>query len=139
MSKRLTKIISFILAIMIIITLPFTVYAENGNGTGDAGSSGTHIFAGGAASYKSAYLIYIVDGNGNLITPVVEAAISGAKVPPTDGNFNYEKSKFGNQAPSRFTTISGVPTPFWYAKHIGIKAVFFYLLLFFYSYFTIIL
>ena len=53
---------------MIIITLPFTAYAdnENGNGTGDAGSSGTHIFAGGAASYKSAYLIYIVDGNGNL-------------------------------------------------------------------------
>ena len=97
---------------MIIITLPFTVYAENGNGTGDAGSSGTHLFEGGAASYKSAYLIYIVDGNGNLITPVVEAAISGAKVPPTDGNFNYEKSKFGNQAPSRFTTISGVPTPF---------------------------
>lgn len=112
MSKRLTKIISFILAIMIIITLPFTVYAENGNGTGDAGSSGTHLFEGGAASYKSAYLIYIVDGNGNLITPVVEAVISGAKVPPTDGNFNYEKSKFGNQAPSRFTTISGVPTPF---------------------------
>lgn len=97
---------------MIIITLPFTVYAENGNGTGDAGSSGTHLFEGGAASYKSAYLIYIVDGNGNLITPVVEAAISGAKFPPTDGNFNYEKSKFGNQAPSRFTTISGVPTPF---------------------------
>ena len=29
--------------------------------------------------------------------------------------------------------------PIWYAKHIGIKAVFFYLLLFFYSYFTIIL
>ena len=29
--------------------------------------------------------------------------------------------------------------PLWYAKHIGIKAVFFYLLLFFYSYFTIIL
>jgi hypothetical protein len=114
MNKKLTRIISFILAIMIIITVPFTAYAdgENGNGTGDAGSSGTHIFAGGAASYKSAYLIYIVDGNGNLITPVVEAAISGAKVPPTDGNFNYEKSKFGNQAPSRFTTISGIPTPF---------------------------
>ena len=112
MSKRLTKIISFILAIMIIITLPFTVYAENGNGTGDAGSSGTHIFAGGAASYKSAYLIYIVDGNGNLLTPVAEAPISGAKVPPTDGNFNYEKSKFGNQAPTIFKIINGVPTPF---------------------------
>lgn len=114
MSKRLTKIISFILAIMIIITLPFTAYAdnENGNGTGDAGSSGTHIIAGGAASYKSAYLIYIVDGNGNLLTPVVEAAIDGAKVPPTAGNFNYEKSKFGNQAPSRFDIIYDVPTPF---------------------------
>lgn len=99
---------------MIIITVPFTAYAgdENGNGTGDAGSSGTHIIAGGAASYKSAYLIYIVDGNGNLLTPVVEAAIDGAKVPPTDGNFNYEKSKFGNQAPSSFVTISGIPTPF---------------------------
>ena len=68
MRNRLTKIIYFILAIMIIITLPFTAYAdnENGNGTGDTGSSGTHIIAGGAASYKSAYLIYIVDGNGNL-------------------------------------------------------------------------
>lgn len=67
-SKRLTKIISFILAIMIIITFPFTAYADNesGNGTGDAGSSGTHIIAGGAASYKSAYLIYIVDSNDNL-------------------------------------------------------------------------
>ena len=114
MNKKLTRIISFILAIMIIITVPFTAYAgdENGNGTGDAGSSGTHIIAGGAASYKSAYLIYIVDGNGNLLTPVVEAAIDGAKVPPTDGNFNYEKSKFGNQAPSSFVTISGIPTPF---------------------------
>ena len=112
-------LLSILFSIMFIFTAlnistPFTAYAdgENGNGTGDAGSSGTHIFAGGAASYKSAYLIYIVDGNGNLITPVVEAAISGAKVPPTDGNFNYEKSKFGNQAPSRFTTISGIPTPF---------------------------
>lgn len=68
MNKKLTRIISFILAIMIIITFPFTAYADNesGNGTGDAGSSGTHVFAGGAASYKSAYLIYIVDGNGNL-------------------------------------------------------------------------
>ena len=96
------------------ISTPLTTYAgnESGNGTGDAGSSGTHIFAGGAASYKSAYLIYIVDGNGNLLTPVVEAAIDGAKVPPTDGNFNYEKSKFGNQDPSRFTAISEVPTPF---------------------------
>ena len=114
MRNRLTRMLSFILAIMIIITFPFTAYAdnENGNGTGDAGSSGTHIITGGAASYKSAYLIYIVDGNGSLITPVVEAAIDGAKVPPTDGNFNYEKSKFGNQAPSRFATISGVPTPF---------------------------
>ena len=114
MNKKLTRIISFILAIMIIITFPFTAYADNesGNGTGDAGSSGTHIIAGGAASYKSAYLIYIVDGNGNLLTPVVEAAIDGAKVPPTDGNFNYEKSKFGNQAPSSFVTISGIPTPF---------------------------
>ena len=29
--------------------------------------------------------------------------------------------------------------PLWYAKHIGIKAVFFYLLLLFHSYTTIIL
>lgn len=96
------------------ISTPLTTYAgnESGNGTGDAGSSGTHIFAGGAASYKSAYLIYIVDGNGNLLTPVVEAAIDGAKVSPTDGNFNYEKSKFGNQDPSRFDIIYNVPTPF---------------------------
>ena len=57
------------------ISTPLTTYAgnESGNGTGDAGSSGTHIFAGGAASNKSAYLIYIVDGNGNLLTPVAEA------------------------------------------------------------------
>ena len=96
------------------ISTTLTAYAdnENGNGTGDAGSSGTHLFEGGVTCRKSAYLVYIVDGNGNLLTPVVEAAIDGAKVPPTDGNFNYEKSKFGNQAPSRFTTISGIPTPF---------------------------
>ena len=39
------------------------------------------------------------------------------------------------------SVISHIPVllPLWYAKHIGIKAVFFYLLLFFYSYFTIIL
>ena len=37
---------------MIIITFPFTAYADNesGNGTGDAGSSGTHIIAGGPMS-----------------------------------------------------------------------------------------
>lgn len=34
MSKRLTKIISFILAIMIIITLLFKAYADNENGNG---------------------------------------------------------------------------------------------------------
>mgnify|MGYP000449100788 CR=1 FL=1 len=52
MNKKLTRIISFILAIMIIITFPFTAYADNesGNGTGDAGSSGTHIIAGGPMS-----------------------------------------------------------------------------------------
>ena len=99
---------------MIIITFPFTAYADNesGNGTGDAGSSGTHIIAGGAASYKSAYLIYIVDGNGSLLTPVVEAEIDGCKSVPLDANFSYEKSKFGNQSPSRFKIISGVPTTF---------------------------
>lgn len=114
MNKKLTRIISFILAIMIIITFPFTAYADNesGNGTGDAGSSGTHIIAGGAASYKSAYLIYIVDGNGSLLTPVVEAEIDGCKSVPLDANFSYEKSKFGNQSPSRFKIISGVPTTF---------------------------
>ena len=32
-----------------------------------------------------------------------------------------------------------VPLPLWYAKHIGSKAVFFYLLLLFHSYTTIIL
>lgn len=114
MNKKLTQIISFILAIMIIITFPFTAYADNesGNGTGDAGSSGTHIIAGGAASYKSAYLIYIVDGNGSLLTPVVEAEIDGCKSVPLDANFSYEKSKFGNQSPSRFKIISGVPTTF---------------------------
>ena len=112
-------LLSILFSILFIFTAlnispPLTTYAgnESGNGTGDAGSSGTHIFAGGAASYKSAYLIYIVDGNGNLLTPVAEAPISGAKVPPTDGNFNYEKSKFGNQAPTIFKIINGVPTPF---------------------------
>ena len=49
--------ISFILAIMIIITFPFTAYADNesGNGTGDAGSSGTHIIA--EAKYESPFLL----------------------------------------------------------------------------------
>lgn len=50
---------------MIIITLPFTAYAdnENGNGTGDAGSSGTHIIAGGAASSKRCGIYYYVQDN----------------------------------------------------------------------------
>lgn len=112
MRNRLTRMLSFILAIILIITLPFTVYAESGNGTGDDGTAGSHHVTGGASSSKAAYLIYIVDENGNLLTPVVEAAISGAKEPPLNANFDYELSKFGNQAPSSFTTISGVPTPF---------------------------
>lgn len=114
MSKKLTKIISFILAIMIIITFPFTAYAgnESGNGTGDNGTAGSHHVTGGASSSKAAYLIYIVDENGSLLTPVVEAAISGAKEPPLNANFDYELSKFGNQAPSSFDIIYDVPTPF---------------------------
>ena len=112
MRNRLTRMLSFILAIILIITLPFTAYAESGNGTGDDGTAGSHHVTGGASSSKAAYLIYIVDENGSLLTPVVEAAISGAKEPPLNANFDYELSKFGNQAPSSFTTISGVPTPF---------------------------
>lgn len=112
MRNRLTRVFSFILAIILIITLPFTAYAESGNGTGDNGTAGSHHVTGGASSSKAAYLIYIVDKNGSLLTPVVEAAISGAKEPPLNANFDYELSKFGNQAPSSFTAISGVPTPF---------------------------
>ena len=112
MNKKLTKIISFILAIILIITLPFTAYAESGNGTGDNGTAGSHHVTGGASSSKAAYLIYIVDKNGSLLTPVVEAAISGAKEPPLNANFDYEISKFGNQAPSSFDIIYDVPTPF---------------------------
>lgn len=36
----------------------------------------------------------------------------GVKSVPLDANFSYEKSKFGNQSPSRFKIISGVPTTF---------------------------
>ena len=38
--------------------------------------------------------------------------IDGCKSVPLDANFSYEKSKFGNQSPSRFKIISGVPTTF---------------------------
>ena len=95
------------------ISTTLTAYADNdGNGTGDTGTGGQQNVTDGASYTKAAYLIYIVDKNGNLITPVVEAAIDGAKVPPTNANFNYEKSKFGNQDPKIFKKISGVPTPF---------------------------
>ncbi len=63
MSKRLTKIISFILAIMIIITLPFTVYAENGNGTGDQPSYAVYMKEGDPL-YGTVYHVgdYLPDG-----------------------------------------------------------------------------
>lgn len=112
--NRLTKLISFILAMILIMTFPISAFADgSGNGTGDdTDNSGVHYVTGGASYQKAAYLIYIVDGSGGIITPVVEAAIDGCKEPPADANFDYELSKFGNQAPTRFTTISGVPTPF---------------------------
>ena len=113
MKNRLTKMISFILTIILIMTFPIYTFAESGNGTGDdTDNSGVHYVTGGASYQKAAYLIYIVDDSGGIITPVVEAAIDGCKEPPADANFDYELSKFGNQAPTRFTTISGVPTPF---------------------------
>ena len=110
--NRLTKLISFILAIILIMTFPISAFAESGNGTGDDSTGGSRYVSGGASYQKAAYLIYIVDSNGSLITPVVEAAIDGCKEPPADANFDYELSKFGNKAPTRFVTISGVPTPF---------------------------
>lgn len=112
--NRLTKLISFILAMVLIMTFPISAFADgSGNGTGDdTDNSGVHYVTGGASYQKAAYLIYIVDKNGNLITPIVEAAIDGCKEPPADANFDYELSKFGNKAPTRFVTISGVPTPF---------------------------
>lgn len=110
---KFRRILSFILALIMILTLPITAYAAGGNGSGDTGSGSGHSTVSGGASYrKAAYLIYIVDKNGSLLTPVVEVAIDGAKVPPANANFDYEKSKFGNQSPTKFEMIYNVPTPF---------------------------
>lgn len=111
-SKGLKRLITFILAVIMIITFPLNAYAAEGNGTGDDSTGGSRYVSGGASYQKAAYLIYIVNGSGGIITPVVEAAIDECKEPPADANFDYELSKFGNQAPTRFVTISGVPTPF---------------------------
>ena len=113
MKNKLTKLISFILAMILIITFPISAFADgSGNGTGDDSTGGSRYVSGGASYQKAAYLIYIVNGSGGIITPVVEAAIDGCKEPPLDGNYDYELSKFGNKAPTKFVTISGVPTPF---------------------------
>lgn len=113
-NKSLYKLISFILAILLIITFPISAFADdgNGNGTGEGGGSSTENMAGGVRYSRAAYLIYIVNVNGTLLTPIVEAAIDGCETPPSSANYDYELSKFGNQAPTRFVTISGVPTPF---------------------------
>lgn len=111
-NKSLKRIINFILAILLVITFPISAFAGDGNGTGDDVGGGGRYVSGGASYTKAAYLIYIVDKDGNPITPIVEAAIDGCKEPPLDANFDYELTKFGNKEPSRFDIIYNVPTPF---------------------------
>lgn len=113
MKNKIKQLLIVIMTFFLIFSFSLNAYAAGGNGEGDdTNFGGNGYISGGADHSKSAYLIYIVDKNGNLLTPVVEAAIDGYKTPPVNGNYDYELSKFGNQAPSRFVTISGVPTPF---------------------------
>lgn len=112
MRDRIKRSLILILSIILMIASPLQVMAGDGNGTGDDVDGGGRYVSGGASYTKAAYLIYIVDNNGNPITPIVEAAIHGCKEPPLDANFDYELSKFGNKEPSRFDIIYNVPTPF---------------------------
>ena len=78
MKRKKQQLLSILLAIIMLITLPTTTYAGRGgqgNGTGDNSSGSSGFVSGGASYTKAAYLIYIVDGSGGIITPVVEAAI----------------------------------------------------------------
>ena len=57
-SIKFRRILSFILALIMILTLPITAYAAGGNGSGDTGSGSGHSTVSGGASYrKAAYLI----------------------------------------------------------------------------------
>ncbi len=107
----LIAIFSVTIAICGITTA--NVYAsEAGNGDDDDGGEGTRVVSGGPKSTRCAYLLYIVDKDGNLLTDVVETTIAGCDAPPADAIYDYEYSRFGNTAPSIFDGGADWGSPF---------------------------
>ena len=107
----LIAIFSMTVAICNITTT--NVYAsEAGNGDDDDGGEGTRIVSGGPKSTRCAYLLYIVDKDGNLLTDVVETTIAGCEAPPSDAIYDYEYSRFGGVAPSIFDGGADWGSPF---------------------------
>ena len=110
--KRIKYILFIMISLISLLASSLTVYAEKGNGDDDDGGKGTQKIVGGPSSSRCAYLLYIVDKNGNLLTEVVETTIAGCEEPPADAIYEFELSRFGGQAPSKFMGGADWGTPF---------------------------
>lgn len=69
MRDNIKRSLILILSIILMTASPLQAIAANGNGTGDAVNGANRHVTGGVSYKKAAYLIYIVDEDGNAITP----------------------------------------------------------------------
>ena len=99
--------------VLMCVSMPvIRVYAEEANGSGESLNGSSNFLLGGPSARKQAFLIYIVDGTGSLISDVIEMTVPGCDTPPVDGIYDYEKSYFGNQAPTVFRGDWGTLPPY---------------------------
>lgn len=89
---------------LMLLSIPISVSAEEANGSGESLGTSSNFLLGGPSARKQAFLIYIVDGTGSLVSDVIETTINGCDTPPVDGIYDFEKSYFGDQAPTRFAS-----------------------------------
>lgn len=101
--NSIRKILFVVLTLVLMcVSMPvIRVYAEEANGSGESLNGSSNFLLGGPSARKQAFLVYIVDGNGGLVSDVIELTINGCDTPPVNGIYDFEKSYFGNQAPSR--------------------------------------
>jgi len=117
LKKLKSNLLSIFLAIAVsLTTLPYTtapllIHADNAGGGGSGGGTAENV--GGASDSRCGYRMYVVDKNGNLLSPVIDLVSQSPSY-----QLIYDTTwKFGGTVSAKYDMPSDMPKPF---KHNGI-------------------
>lgn len=114
--KRIKNIAIFLMTLLLIIMIPFSVYgAEGDNAAGGGTGSANGSDVGGASDSRCGYRVYVVDEVGNIKSKVIDLV---TMEPKTSGSYYY--TRIGDGKVSSYGIMpDDMPKPFIWQTGTG--------------------